>query len=101
MRLLSGLLFIFMLVSFLAYPVNAEDQSESVEKREAALNDLIKNCAAERSMRPEATIQLQNGAASSLAQPTVSTLAQPNNPVSMASVLDIIKNTATVIKPKE
>lgn len=93
----------FTIVSVIALlsPASAEVSSVSVEKREKELSGLIKECAGQNNIRPEATIKLQNPATSSLAQPTVSTLAQPHETFTMTDIMDFIKTTTNIVNPDE
>jgi len=101
MNIPAKVFFIVMISIALLSPASAETSSASVEKREAELNGLIKECVGQKNIRPEATIQLQNPAASSLAQPTVSTLAQPHETLSMAGILNVIKATTNIVTPEK
>lgn len=101
MNLSFRVFIVLVLIVMMKSPVCAEVSSASVEKRETEINGLIKDSLGQKNMRPEATMKLQDLTTSSLAQPTVSTLAQPREILTMASILDIIKNTPNIVAPDE
>jgi len=101
MRNIAAVFFIAILTIALVCPARADVSPSSVEEREKEIGELIKNSVGEKDMRPEATVQLQNPAASPLAQPAVSTLAQPHETLSMSGILDLIKATSNILTPDE
>jgi hypothetical protein len=92
MRHVNRVFFTIILAIALLSSAGAEVSSVSVERREKEIKGLIKECVTQKNMGPKAAVQLQNHATSSFAQPAVSALAQPHQPLSIASLLDIIKN---------
>ena len=101
---MSRIVLVFLMIIFsaaLIFPACAEVSSVSVEEREKEISELIKDSIGEKNMRPEATIQLQNPVASSLAQPTVSTLASPHETLTMSGILDFVKTTTNIVPPDE
>jgi hypothetical protein len=101
MRCIVAGLMMVVLFMVLASFTSAETSSASIEKRKEEIGCIIKGCVDEKDIRPEATVQLQGSSASTLAQPTVSTLAQPHEDLTRPNVLNIIKTAKDIVFPDD